>query len=149
MNMEMNNGSAHVETMLRAQSYAVVGASANPEKYGFRVFHDLKAFGKPRVYAVNPNADVVDGDRTYTNVSSLPEVPDVVVAVVPPRVTEMLVDELIALGVKSLWMQEGAESEAAITKATGAGIATVHSGPCILVGLRTHFRQIRETVPSP
>lgn len=129
----------NTERMLAAKTYAVVGASTNVEKYGYLVYKDLKRFGKT-VYPVNPNATEIDGDPAYPSVADLPEKPEVVVAVVPPPVTETLVGQLAARGISNLWMQEGAESPSAIAAAAAAGIATVHSGPCIMVGLRTHAR---------
>jgi len=51
--------------------FAVVGASRNPEKYGHRVYRDLKEAGYT-VYPVNPNADEVLGDKCYPKLESLP-----------------------------------------------------------------------------
>lgn len=126
----------NIEKMLAARTFAVVGASTNPEKYGHIAYKMLKEYGKT-VYPVNPTADQVDGDRCFPKVADLPETPDVVVAVIPPPRTERLVPQLVERGVKNLWIQPGAESRAAIEAAETAGIATVHSGPCIMVGLRT------------
>ena len=130
----------NIETMLAAKTFAVVGASTNPEKYGYLVYRSLKTHGKT-AYPINPRAREIDGDTCYPSLAELPEKPDVVVAVVPPAITEALVGQLAEAGVQNLWMQEGAESPAAIEAAEKAGIATVHSGPCIMVGLRTH-RQV-------
>jgi predicted CoA-binding protein len=129
----------NIERMLEATTFAVVGASTSPQKYGYLVYRSLKTFGKT-VFPVNPNADTIDGDRCYGRVADLPVVPEVVVAVVPPPRTEALIPQLAALGIKNLWMQPGAESRAAVDAAEAAGIATVHGGPCIMVGLRTHAR---------
>jgi predicted CoA-binding protein len=130
----------YVNAMLAAKTFAVVGASSNPEKYGRKAYEDLKAFGR-EVYPVNPRAVTIGGDRCYPSVSALPVVPEVVVAVVPPAITERLVEELADAGVKNLWMQPGAESPAAISRGAELGIRTVHSGPCIMVGLRTFGRK--------
>ncbi len=129
----------NIEKMLAAKTFAVVGASTNPEKYGYLVYRSLKTHGKT-AYPINPRAKEIDGDTSYPSVAALPEKPDVVVAVVPPAITETLVGELAEAGIRNLWMQEGAESATAIEAAEEAGIATVHSGPCIMVGLRTHQR---------
>ena len=130
----------NIDAMLAAKTFAVVGASTNPEKYGHRVYKTLKRFGKTS-YPVNPRAEEIDGDTCYASVADLPETPEVAVAVVPPTVTEDLVGQLADRGVKNLWMQPGAESDAAIRGAEKAGIATVHSGPCIMVRLRTHAQR--------
>lgn len=123
--------------MLAAQTFAVVGASTNPEKYGNIIYHDLKRHGRT-VWPVNPRATEIDGDPCYPNVAALPEKPEVVVAVVPPVMTEKLIDEMAAAGLRNLWIQPGAESRAVLEKAERTGLTIVGGGPCIMVGLRTH-----------
>ncbi|MDX1933202.1 MAG: CoA-binding protein [Capsulimonadales bacterium] len=126
-----------IDTMLAARTFAVVGASNHPEKYGNIIYHDLKRHGKT-VWPVNPGSATIDGDPCYPNVAALPEKPEVVVAVIPPAATEKLVDEVAAAGIRHLWIQPGAESPAVLEKALRAGLHVVGGGPCILVGLRTH-----------
>jgi predicted CoA-binding protein len=125
-----------IDAMLAANTFAVVGASTNPEKYGYIAYTTLKRFGK-QVYPINPRATEINGDRCYPSIGALPVVPEVVVAVVPPKLTEALVGELAQAGVGNLWIQPGAESAKAIADAEAAGIAVVAGGPCIMVGLRT------------
>ena len=129
-----------IETMLAADTFAVVGASTNPEKYGYLVYQSLKRHGKT-AFPVNPRAADIEGDTCYPNVAALPEKPQVAVAIVPPAITEKLVDELAQAGVTSLWLQPGAESVAAVEKAEAAGISVVHGGPCIMVLLTTKGRR--------
>jgi len=113
---------------------AVVGASRNPEKYGHRVYVDLKQAGY-KVYPVNPNADDVLGDKCFPSLTSLPRKPDVVNLVVPPPVTEQTVQECRRLGVTMVWMQPGSESEKAIKYCRENGVQVVH-GECIMVQRR-------------
>ena len=113
---------------------AVVGASRNPEKYGHKVYRDLKEAGY-RVYPVNPNASEILGDKCYPNLESLPERPDVVTVVVPPRVTEKIVKACKDLGIWRVWMQPGSESEKAITFCRENGIKVIH-GVCIMIQRR-------------
>ena len=122
--------------MLNAAAYAVVGASRQPEKYGSIVYRTLKAAGKA-VYAVNPHADTVDGDPCFATLADVPTRPDVAVMVVPPAVTEAAVAECARLRIPNVWMQPGAESEAAVAACHQHGIAVVSGGPCMMVGLRT------------
>jgi len=126
----------HVDAMLGAGTFAVVGASTNREKYGYIAYADLKRYGKT-VYPVNPRATEIDGDRCYASVRELPVVPEVVVAVVPSKLTEALVGELAEIGVRNVWMQPGAESAKAIADAEAAGLNVTANGPCVMVGLRT------------
>ena len=125
-----------IDAMLAAHTFAVVGASTNPEKYGHIAYKALKASGKI-VYPVNPRRGDIDGDPFFPSVTALPEVPAVVVAVVPPVLTEQLVAELVHVGVRNLWMQPGAESAKAVADVEAAGMDVVWGGPCIMVGLRT------------
>ncbi len=125
-----------IRAMLTAQSYAVVGASRRPEKYGALVYQALKAAGKT-VFAVNPSTETVGGDPCWPALSSLPRVPDVAVMVVAPAMTEAAALECVRLGLRQIWMQPGAESEDAIAICHENSIAVVSGGPCIMVGLRT------------
>lgn len=139
--MPDNRRNENIDAMLAATTFAVVGASTNPDKYGNKAYRALKRHGKT-VYPINPRAAEIDGDTCYPSIAAenLPEKPEVVVSVVPPAITETLVGELAAQGIQNLWMQPGAESPAAIAEAERLGIATVHSGPCIMVGLLAQRR---------
>ena len=53
-----------MQAILAADSFAVVGASRDPDKYGFLVLRSLKAAGRT-AFPVNPEAAEVDGDRCY------------------------------------------------------------------------------------
>jgi len=125
-----------MKAMLAADTFAVVGASRAPDKYGFLVYRSLKAAGKTAT-PVNPRADEVDDDRCYPSLSDLPQRPEVAVMVVPPAVTEAAVDECARLGITQVWMQPGAESVAAITACHDSGIHVIAGGPCIMVLMRT------------
>ncbi len=128
--------SPEMQAMLTASTYAVVGASRDRDKYGFLVYHSLKAAGKT-ISAVNPNATEVDGDPCYPALSALPYRPEVAVMVVPPAVTEAAVAECARLGIAQIWMQPGAESSAALAACRENNIAVVAGGPCLMVLLRT------------
>jgi len=110
--------------------FAVVGASKDPEKYGHRVYRDLRDAGL-KVYPVNPNADKVQGDKCYPNLEALPMKPDVVDIVVPPKVTVEVVKTCKKLGIMKLWMQLGSESQEAINYCRKNGIDVIY-GICIM-----------------
>ncbi len=121
--------------MLNAETYAVVGASRDPAKYGFLVYKAVKAAGKA-AWPVNPSAAEVDGDRCYPSLDALPGIPEVAVLIVPPAITESVVAECARRGIKYLWMQPGAESEAAVAACHASGLGVVSGGPCLMVLLR-------------
>jgi len=122
------------EFLSKENVFAVVGVSRNPAKYGHQVYKDLKEAGYV-VYAVNPIIDEVSGDRCYPSLSELPEKPDVVDIVVPPEVTERIVEECKELRIEKVWMQPGSESREAINFCTRNDIKVVHD-VCVMVKRR-------------
>lgn len=128
-----------ITAILSAETFAVVGASANTDKFGYKVWHMLRSYGKT-AYAVNPGATDIFGEPVYATLADLPQTPDAVVAVVPPKATETLPPQLADAGIKYLWLQPGAESAKAVADAEAAGIAVVHGGPCILVQGRANWK---------
>ena len=111
--------------------FAVIGVSRDPEKYGYKVYKDLKKAGYT-VYPINPKAESIDGDKCYNSLRELPERPDVVDIVVPPKITERIIKECKELGIKRVWMQPGSESEEAISFCKENDIEVVHS-VCVMV----------------
>jgi len=121
-----------INDFLRKQNtIAVIGVSRNPAKYGHQVYKDLKEAGYV-VYAVNPSIDEVLSDRCYHSLSELPEKTDVVNTVVPPKVTEKVVEEYKELGIERVWIQPGSESEHAIRFCEENNIKVVHD-VCVMV----------------
>ena len=104
--------------------WALVGVSANPTKFGHRIYRDLRRAGY-RVYAVNPHETEILGDRVYPNLAALPERPEVVDLVVPPSISETIVTKAKAAGIRRIWMQPGAESPQAIEFCRASGIEVV------------------------
>jgi len=111
--------------------FAVVGASRDPNKYGYQVYKDLKNAGY-EVYPVNPNAEEISGDKCYPSLESLPVKPDVVDVVIPPKVTEHTVEICKKLGITKVWMQPGSESERAIEFCEKNNIDVVY-GVCVMI----------------
>ena len=104
---------AGINDFLAQRSLAVVGVSRNPNKYGNKIFRQLKASGY-EVYAVNCAASTVEGQPSYPNLAGLPVKVDGVVAVVPPEQTRRIANEAIKLGIRHIWIQPGAESDTVV-----------------------------------
>lgn len=124
-----------VSAFLQADCFAVVGASRDRAKYGNKVLRAYLQRGY-RVLAVNPHETEVEGVSSYPDLASLPERVEAVSIITPPPVTERIVEQAAAAGVRHLWMQPGAESPDAIRRAEKLGMNVISSGPCILVTLR-------------
>jgi predicted CoA-binding protein len=121
-------------SFLDSGPFAVVGASVDRSKYGNKVLRCYQQHGK-EVYPINPRADEVEGLRAYPSLASLPVKPKAISVITPPAITEQVVREAAAAGVTHIWMQPGAESEAAISTAESLGMSVIAGGPCILVVL--------------
>lgn len=116
-------------------TFAVVGASQDPAKYGHEIFETLLAKGYTAI-PVNPKYKSIDGHPCYPSLESLAEKPDVVVAVVPPAVTEKIIETAARLGVRTIWMPPGAWSDRAVELCEQAGINEVHD-VCLVFALRS------------
>lgn len=112
-------------------TYAVVGASTNPDKYGHKVFKDLFKSGFD-VVPINPHAKQILNETVYSNLKSCPQEIDVVVMVVPPKVAQQVISQAADQGIGHIWFQPGSESQAAIQVALDQGMQ-VTSNACIMV----------------
>lgn len=121
-----------IEQFFSAKAFAVVGASEDPNKYGHMCYASLINRGL-NAYPVNPKAKTILGNPAYPNLAALPEKAQSLSIITPPQVTEKVIGEAIAAGIKNVWMQPGAESPAAIKKAEKAGLNVIAEGPCLLV----------------
>ena len=131
------NTEEKIEKFLSVPAYAVVGASDNKMKYGYRCYKSYLQHGR-KVYPVNPICEKIEGNVVYKNLASLPEKVESISIITPPRVTEKIVDDAIANGVSNIWMQPGAESMAAVEKAEAAGLNVIYGVPCLMVVLGYH-----------
>lgn len=122
---------ADVDDLLAQRTLAVVGVSRRRMKFGSMAYRTLKAKGY-RVFPINPNANTIGEERCYPNLSALPEPVGGAVLCIRPTETEKVVRDATAAGITRVWMQQGAESEAAIRFCEENGIRVVH-GECILM----------------
>jgi predicted CoA-binding protein len=121
-----------IETFLSAETFAVAGASANRDKYGNKVLRALTESGR-QIYPLNPKEAEIEGLPAYATLTDLPIVPQSLSIITPPAVTRQIVRQAVAEGVKSVWMQPGAEDEQASQIARDAGLNVIDDGSCVLV----------------
>ena len=113
------------------KTFAVVGATDNPEKYGNQIFKNLKSRGY-EVHPVNPKLKELDGVKCYPSLADIPVKVDVVDFVVPPEVTEVILKDCKRLSLDRIWLQPGSESEAAITYCHKNNLKVVHD-VCVML----------------
>ena len=130
----MTSVDQQIQAFLAGAPHAVVGASNDRSKFGNKVLRTYLQDGRP-VYPVNPTAGTIEGVKAYATLDELPEPVHGISIITPPPITERIIDQAIALGIGHVWMQPGAESQAALDRARLAGISTIAGGPCILVVL--------------
>ena len=115
---------------------AVTGVSRTPRTHGSNtVYRRLRERGY-EVFAVNPNAQEVEGDRCYEDLRSIPGGVDAVVIATRPENAEPTMRECAELGIKHVWMHWGAGGSSVSPAATDYGRQhgiTVIDGGCPLM----------------
>lgn len=122
-----------IKEMLSLRTWAVAGATHNPDKYANKIFHRLKSHNY-NVYSLNPSGVDVDGEKSYKFLSELPERPDVISMVINHIRGKDIIKDAINSNIKYIWFQPGAETNELIDMARNAGIAVVYNR-CVLVEL--------------
>jgi predicted CoA-binding protein len=92
-----------VKDFLAQKKIAVVGVSDKRETGCNLSYRKFKQAGY-QVYAVNPRIGSFDGDPCYPDLKSLPERPEAVFILASPKVTDLIVQQCVDLGVKHVWM---------------------------------------------
>jgi predicted CoA-binding protein len=113
------------------RTIAVVGLSENPGKPSHYVSEYMQRQGY-KIYPVNPSIERVLGEKSYASLKDLPVKPDVVNVFRLPAVVPGIVDEMLALGLKNLWVQQGIVNMEAAERAEQGGIHVVMDR-CIMV----------------
>ena len=125
------NTKQDIQEFLAQKTLAMAGLSRDENAFSARTSKELKARGY-RVLPVNPKAERIAGEQCYANLAALPEKVGGVLVFTPPSETEKVVREAAALGITRVWLQQGAESPAALSACREKGLTTV-SGKCILM----------------
>lgn len=124
------------EAFLANQRVAVTGVSRTPKTHGSNnVYRRLRDRGY-EVFAVNPNADEVEGDRCYQDLKSIPGGVQAVVIGTRPEIADDTMRECADLGIKQVWMHRGpgggSVSDAATAYGRQHGITVIDGGcPCM------------------
>ncbi len=121
-----------IDEFLAQRSLALVGVSRDGQRgFGNAVRKELSQKGY-QLFVVHPEADKIGDQPCAHSLADVASQVGGVVLVTPPDQTLRLVEEAAALGVRRVWMQQGAESPEAIAACQQHGIALVH-GECILM----------------
>jgi hypothetical protein len=122
-----------INEMLEQKKWAVVGASRNKDKFGYRIYKLLKSRGYETV-PINPVYKDVDGDLTKSDLLSLDEKVDCVSVVVSPKRAKKVVKDAIETGIENIWFQPGTYNSEVIELAKKGNLNVVYDN-CVLVEL--------------
>jgi uncharacterized protein len=118
---------------LAKKRVAVTGVSRAPKQHGSNTVYKRFRERGYEVFAINPNAETVEGDPAYADLRSIPGgVEAVVIATRPERAGETI-RECAELGIKHVWMHRGSGAGSVSETATAYGRAhgiTVIDGGC-------------------
>jgi len=92
---------------LAKKRIAVTGVSRTPSGHGSNVVYQRLRDRGYEVFAINPNAEQVEGDRCYPDLKSVPGGVEAVVIGTRPARAEDTVRECAELGVEHVWMHRG------------------------------------------
>lgn len=120
-----NGAVTPAEKILRqAKTIAVVGLSSNPMRPSFGVSRYMQKQGY-RIVPVNPAEAEILGETSYASLAAIPFPVDCVNIFRRPEFVPEIVEAAIAIGAKSVWMQEDVIHEEAAERARAAGLDVV------------------------
>ncbi|KAF3930795.1 hypothetical protein ABW20_dc0106383 [Dactylellina cionopaga] len=154
---------AAIRSFFSSAKFAVVGASADEKKYGYKgeddsgnsdiypltpavlswyLSHDLPVIG------INPKTPVILGQQSVPDLTSLEDPSETSVSIItPPAVTLKTLQQAKEQGIKLVWCQPGSESDEVLAFAKDNGITCIANGACVLVdgerGLKSAGRELK------
>lgn len=128
---------AAAEFLAPGHRIAVAGVARGDALPANHIYRKLRAQGYT-VFAVNPNADRVEGDRCYRALADIEGRVDGVVIGTPPTAALGLAQECAALGIERVWLHRGpgpgSVSEEAVRFCESHGIRVI-AGACPMMYL--------------
>ena len=120
-----------IKKFIESRRLAIVGISHVERKFSNNAYRELKSRGY-QVFGVNPSLTEIAGERCYKDLSSLSGQIDGAVICVSPEKVEPILREAASIGLRNIWLQQGAESKEAIRLGSELGLNLV-VGKCILM----------------
>jgi uncharacterized protein len=111
---------------------AIIGASADPKKFGNKA---VRAFLRQGyiVYPINPTTPEVEGLATYKSIKDVPTRPDLISVYLPPPLVLKVLPDIAAKGCDELWLNPGTESDEVLAEAERLKLNVIQA--CSIVGV--------------
>jgi uncharacterized protein len=125
-----------VNEFLAQRRIAVAGVSREPASHGGNIVYKRLRDRGYEVFAVNPNAETVEGDTCYHDLGAIPGGVDAVVIATAPAAVGGVVADCERLGIHRVWMHRSFSGGSVSTEAVEAGRRagmTVIEGGCPLM----------------
>lgn len=106
-------------------TFAVIGVSQDPSKYGHELFETLTEHGH-QVMPINPKYQTIDGYPCYPTLADLPQIPDVVVTAIPASVSAQIAETCAKLKIPNFWMPPSTESDEVLEICRKNNINAIH-----------------------
>jgi uncharacterized protein len=131
-----------VQDFLAQKRIAVCGLSRSKDSGAGAIYLKLRSHGY-QVFPIHPSAEALHGDKCYPNLGAIPGGVDAVFIMNSPDISKQIVDEVLALGIKHVWMHNNtlmpsSVSEAAVSACLEAGINVIAVG-CPMMFLEPDF----------
>ena len=113
---------------------AIIGASANREKFGNRCVRAYVSKGHT-VFPINPREKEIEGLKCFSSVKEIPEKISVVSLYLPPENIKGVVDDIIAKKPGMVFFNPGTENAEAEKRLRDAGIDVVKACSIRAIGV--------------
>ena len=116
------------------KSIAIIGASRDRSKYGNKAVRAYLAQGYT-VFPVHPKEKEIEGQTAYASVLDIPDEVEIASFYVPPEVGLKVLEEVAQKGIRTVYLNPGAESEELLRKAEELGITPIVACSILAVGM--------------
>jgi predicted CoA-binding protein len=103
------------DEMVKMKKWALIGASPNESKFGYKILMQLKEKGYT-VYGINPKYNEINGVKIYHSLKELPEKVDAVNVIVNPTLSLKALDDIVECKIENVWFQPGSYDPQVLNK---------------------------------